>query len=120
MHGCAGPACTVWRSPVQRFVLCLWHLFRGCNLLMAAVLGVSLLLEGASLLVAIRSVREGAEIAGLSFMEYVRRGIDPTSVAVMMEDAGACAGLIVAGQLDPLLHEHDCQADLVSIVTASR
>jgi hypothetical protein len=65
---------------------------------LSAVLGVSLLLEGASLLVAIRSVREGAEIAGLSFMEYVKRGIDPTSVAVMMEDAGACAGLIVAGR----------------------
>lgn len=63
-----------------------------------AVLGVSLLLEGASLLVAIRSVREGAEITGLSFMEYVKRGIDPTSVAVMMEDAGACAGLVVAGR----------------------
>jgi hypothetical protein len=62
-----------------------------------AVLGLSLVLEGASLLVAIRAVREGAEVAGLSFMEYVRRGIDPTSVAVMMEDAGACAGLIVAG-----------------------
>lgn len=56
------------------------------------------MLEGASLLVAIRAVREGAEVAGLSFMEYVRRGIDPTSVAVMMEDAGACAGLIVAGE----------------------
>jgi hypothetical protein len=70
------------------------------------VLGLSLVLEGASLLVAIRAVREGAEVAGLSFMEYVR-GIDPTSVAVMMEDAGACAGLIVAGGRPPL---HGCCA----------
>ena len=63
----------------------------------AAVLGVSMVLESVSLVVAIRSVRDGAEAAGLSFWEYVRRGIDPTSVAVMMEDSGAVAGLAVAG-----------------------
>ena len=56
-----------------------------------------MVLESASLAVAVRSVREGADSAGLSFWEYVRRGIDPTSVAVMMEDAGAVAGLTVAG-----------------------
>ncbi len=65
--------------------------------MLGAVLGVSMVLESASLAVAIRSVREGADVAGLSFWEYVRRGIDPTSVAVMMEDAGAVAGLAVAG-----------------------
>lgn len=64
---------------------------------LGAVLGLSMVLESASLIVAIRSVRDGAEIANLSFWEYVRRGIDPTSVAVMMEDAGAVAGLAVAG-----------------------
>lgn len=62
-----------------------------------AVLGLSLVLESASLVVAVRAVRAGAEQAGLPFMEYVRRGIDPTSVAVMMEDTGAVAGLAVAG-----------------------
>ena len=78
--------------------------------MLPAVLGVSLVLEGASLLVAVRAVREGAEVAGLSFTEYVRRGIDPTSVAVMMEDAGACAGLVVAGEAAAaqLLHHVSC------------
>ena len=63
-----------------------------------AVLGVSLLLEGYSLLVAIRTVTAGAAQQGLSFAEFVKRGMDPTSIAVMMEDGAACAGLVVAGQ----------------------
>ena len=62
-----------------------------------AVLGMSLLLEGVSLTVAIRAVRAGAEAAGLTFLEFVRRGMDPTSIAVMMEDSGAVAGLCIAG-----------------------
>ena len=60
---------------------------------------MSLLLEGYSLLVAIRTVTAGAASQGLSFTEFVRRGMDPTSIAVMMEDGAACAGLIIAGQL---------------------
>ncbi len=62
-----------------------------------AVLGLSLLLEGYSLGVAVRSVATGAEAAGVSVMEFVRRGTDPTSIAVMLEDAGAVAGLVIAG-----------------------
>ena len=62
-----------------------------------AVLGVSLLLEGYSLLVAIRTVTAGAASQGLPFAEFVKRGMDPTSIAVMMEDGAACAGLIIAG-----------------------
>ena len=58
---------------------------------------MSLMLEGVSLTVAIRAVRAGAEAAGLTFLEFVRRGMDPTSIAVMMEDAGAVAGLCIAG-----------------------
>jgi zinc transporter 9 len=58
---------------------------------------MSLLLEGVSLTVAIRAVRAGAEAAGLTFLEFVRRGMDPTSIAVMMEDSGAVAGLCIAG-----------------------
>ena len=55
------------------------------------------MLEGVSLMVAVRAVRAGAEAASLSFLEFVRRGMDPTSIAVMMEDAGAVAGLCIAG-----------------------
>ncbi len=62
-----------------------------------AVLGVSLLLEGFSLLVAVRTVTAGAASHGLSFAEFVKRGMDPTSIAVMMEDGAACAGLVIAG-----------------------
>ena len=65
---------------------------------MFAVLGVSLLLEGYSLLVAVRTVTAGAAAAGLPFSEFVRRGMDPTSIAVMMEDGAACAGLVIAGR----------------------
>jgi solute carrier family 30 (zinc transporter), member 9 len=64
-----------------------------------AVLGVSLLLEGYSLLVAVRTVLRGAQQAGVPFLDFVRRGADPTSIAVMMEDSGAVAGLIVAGEM---------------------
>lgn len=63
----------------------------------AAVLGFSTLLEGYSLLVAIRTVTAGAASHGLPFMEFVRRGMDPTSIAVMMEDGAAVAGLGIAG-----------------------
>ena len=61
------------------------------------VLGVSALVEGYSLAVAVRSVSAGAAAAGLPFREYVQRGVDPTSVAVMLEDGAAVAGLGVAG-----------------------
>lgn len=62
------------------------------------MLGVSLLLEGFSLLVAVRTVTAGAASHGISFAEFVKRGMDPTSIAVMMEDGAACAGLVIAGQ----------------------
>lgn len=56
------------------------------------------MLEGFSLLVAIRTVTAGAASHGISFAEFVKRGMDPTSIAVMMEDGAACAGLVIAGQ----------------------
>ena len=54
-------------------------------------------MEGYSLLVATRAVLQGATSAGLSFWEYLKRGMDPTSVAVMLEDGAAVTGLIIAG-----------------------
>lgn len=74
------------------------HVFVLKTLLSAAVLGVSLVLEGFSLLVAVRTVTAGAASHGISFAEFVKRGMDPTSIAVMMEDGAACAGLVIAGQ----------------------
>ena len=55
-------------------------------------------MEGYSLLVATRSVIQGATAAKLGFWEYLSRGLDPTSVAVMLEDGAAVTGLIIAGE----------------------
>ena len=63
------------------------------------MLGISFFVEGYSLLVATRAVIQGATAAKLGFWEYLQRGLDPTSVAVMLEDGAAVAGLIVAGRL---------------------
>ena len=40
---------------------------------------------GATLLVAVRAVAAGARSTGLGFLEYVRSGRDPVSVAIMAE-----------------------------------
>ena len=79
-----------------------------------AVLGMSLVLEGVSLTVAIRAVRAGAEAAGLTFSQFVRRGMDPTSIAVMMEDAGAVAGLCIAGEYQVPKYPVDSKASVNS------
>ena len=44
-----------------------------------------ILLLGASLLVAINAVKKGAAAEGLKVWDYIWRGHDPTSVAVMTE-----------------------------------
>ena len=62
------------------------------------MLGISFVVEGYSLMVATRSVMQGATAAKLSFWEYLSRGLDPTSVAVMLEDGAAVTGLIIAGE----------------------
>ena len=75
-----------------------------------AVLVLSFVMEGFSLLVATRAVLQGATAAGLTFWEYLKRGMDPTSVAVMLEDGAAVTGLIIAGapspQRDPSTYAH--------------
>eukprot|EP00951_Prasinocladus_malaysianus_P049762 scaffold673401_cov48-Prasinocladus_malaysianus.AAC.1 len=34
----------------------------------------------------------------MKFFEYLRKGDDPTTVAIVMEDGGAVAGLLIAGE----------------------
>ncbi|KAJ4964307.1 hypothetical protein NE237_024246 [Protea cynaroides] len=63
----------------------------------ALVIGGSFLIEGVSLVVAIHAVRKGAAAEGMKVREYVWRGHDPTSVAVMTEDGAAVTGLLIAG-----------------------
>lgn len=62
----------------------------------ALVIGGSILIEGASLLVAIKAVKKGAAAEGMSIRDYIWRGHDPTSVAVMTEDGAAVTGLAIA------------------------
>ncbi|CAA0829543.1 60S ribosomal protein L7-4 [Striga hermonthica] len=63
----------------------------------ALVIGGSFIIEGASLIVAIHAVRKGAAAEGMKVRDYVWRGHDPTSVAVMTEDGAAVTGLAIAG-----------------------
>ncbi|KAG9449201.1 hypothetical protein H6P81_009166 [Aristolochia fimbriata] len=62
----------------------------------ALVIGSSFVFEGASLLVAINAVKKGAAAEGMKLSDYVWRGHDPTSVAVMTEDGAAVTGLVIA------------------------
>ncbi len=55
-------------------------------------------MEGYSLMVATRSVIQGAAAHGLTFWQFLRRGLDPTSIAVMLEDGAAVTGLVIAGK----------------------
>ncbi|MBA0778042.1 hypothetical protein Gotri_005973 [Gossypium trilobum] len=62
----------------------------------ALVIGGSFIIEGASLVVAIQAVKKGAATEGMKVKDYVWRGHDPTSVAVMTEDGAAVTGLAIA------------------------
>ncbi|CAH8283469.1 unnamed protein product [Eruca vesicaria subsp. sativa] len=55
-----------------------------------------LCLKGASLTVAIQSVKKGAAQEGMTIRDYIWRGHDPTSVAVMTEGGTAVAVLAIA------------------------
>lgn len=61
------------------------------------ILGGSLVSEGATLVVAINSIRNGAKAAGMSFREYVARGQDPCVNVVLTEDAAAVVSVGLAG-----------------------
>lgn len=58
------------------------------------ILVISLLLEGWSLVVALKSINEAKE--DKTTLEYIKTGDDPTSVAVLLEDSIAVLGVLVA------------------------
>lgn len=70
------------------------------------------MVEGYSLLVATRSVLQGAQAMSMTFWEYIRRGMDPTTVAVMMEDGAAVTGLLIAGAC-LLALQHRCRGKII-------
>ncbi|XVF86174.1 hypothetical protein PTKIN_Ptkin18bG0018900 [Pterospermum kingtungense] len=75
----------------------LWTSHPPANIEYAAlVLGGSFIIEGASLIVAIQAVKKGAAAEGMKVRDYVWRGHDPTSVAVMTEDGAAVTGIAIA------------------------
>jgi zinc transporter 9 len=58
------------------------------------VLGVSGLIEGSVLLLAVRAVL--AERGDMPFFRYVRERADPATVAILLEDGAAVLGLMIA------------------------
>ncbi|KAK2587085.1 hypothetical protein KPH14_002856 [Odynerus spinipes] len=80
-HGIHG---LLFPSPVESFY---WAYF---------ILGGSLVSEGATLLVAINSIKKGAEEKKENFWEYVLTGRDPSVNVVLMEDFAAVLGLVCA------------------------
>ncbi len=44
----------------------------------------------------------------MDFFKYVHSGIDPTTVAVLMEDGGALVGLLIAATCTALSHVLGC------------
>lgn len=59
-----------------------------------AVLGFSFALDGAVLVLALRTAWKAA--AGRPFLRYLRREADAATVAVIMEDSAACLGVVIA------------------------
>ncbi|MBU8897257.1 cobalt transporter [Corallococcus sp. H22C18031201] len=59
-----------------------------------AVLGVSFLIEGGVLVLAVMGLRKQA--ADMPFLRYVREKADPAAVAILLEDGAAVLGLVLA------------------------
>ncbi|XP_076235999.1 solute carrier family 30 member 9 [Calliopsis andreniformis] len=78
IHGIFNP------SPVEPFY---WAYY---------VLGGSLVSEGATLLVAIQSIKKGAEEKQKTFKEYVLGGQDPSVNVVLLEDFASVVGITTA------------------------
>ncbi|XP_029020665.1 proton-coupled zinc antiporter SLC30A9, mitochondrial [Betta splendens] len=60
------------------------------------ILAGSLVSEGATLLVAINEIKKSAKKEGLTFYEYVMQSRDPSTNVVLLEDAAAVLGVIMA------------------------
>jgi cation diffusion facilitator family transporter len=69
------------------------------------VLGISFLLEGASIALAIYQENKEAHHEGLTFFAYLRESKDPTAKTVIFEDSAALVGIIIAAA-GLLLTEH--------------
>jgi cation diffusion facilitator family transporter len=61
------------------------------------VLGISFVLEGASIALAIWQETKEAHHEGLTFVAYLRESKDPTAKTVIFEDSAALLGIVIAG-----------------------
>lgn len=95
MHSCC--CCLLQRGlpwlPTQPRLI---RIFLHCPTCGAVLLGSSFL-EAYSLRVAFQSIQLSAEEQGMGLWQYIKRGRDPTTVAILWEDGGAVAGLGLAG-----------------------
>ncbi len=73
-----------WFHPPE--LMLSWHVF--------AVLGLGLLLDGVVLMLAVKAVWRQKGEEGL--FSYLRTATDPSAIAVLLEDAVACLGVLVA------------------------
>jgi cation diffusion facilitator family transporter len=68
----------------------------GDPLISYAVLIVAMIVEGASLIIAIRHFNRSRKGTGMTVMEYIRESKDPTIYTVLLEDSAAEMGLVIA------------------------
>ncbi|KAI6649360.1 Zinc transporter 9-like [Oopsacas minuta] len=61
------------------------------------VLGASFVIESITLCMAVIQIREAARLSGVTFRDYILRGRDPSSVAVLLEDSVSVLGVLTAG-----------------------
>jgi cation diffusion facilitator family transporter len=61
------------------------------------VLGISFVLESASIALAIYQELKESRSEGLSFFQYLRESKDPTAKTVLFEDSAALLGIVIAG-----------------------
>ena len=60
------------------------------------VLGISFVSESITLGLAVKTIRRSARLQSMSFSEYVLSGLDPCVNVVLLEDAAAVAGVMIA------------------------
>ncbi|XP_048386012.1 proton-coupled zinc antiporter SLC30A9, mitochondrial isoform X2 [Stegostoma tigrinum] len=60
------------------------------------ILAGSLVSEGATLIVAVNELRKNARAKGITLYQYVMNGHDPTTNVVLLEDAAAVLGVLLA------------------------
>jgi cation diffusion facilitator family transporter len=75
------------------------------------VLGISFVLESASIALAIYQENKEAHHEGLKFFEYIRESKDPTAKTVIFEDSAALLGIIIAAAGLYLTEHHSGPGD---------